>query len=365
MIGDEVLPKFIKPVKVLSEKNAPPMDGTRMHVNYFESGSFKRISVNVIRPTHFEKVVVSSVFETAPALKYSDVPLNSLRNAARMGIYTFKRIRQSMRRSIAFSMPMLDMRSLEPNNMAHLLLEGIPYCLYAKRTVGSELRILMKPMRAQFSNLLAAFDIHPVQENRKVTGSFIKIRGTRGLSVFDLFGTFDCYGVNFIPDTYSEMDFRSPLRIEKIFLARRPPRDLANQAEIEKVVEKFGYKTTYMEDHSIAEQLSIGAQAKHVIAVHGAAMSFLIVNKRIDSVIELLPPNVYHEIYPVCLGPRVARYEQIIPDFDPGVAHSGWDAISYFKNRIFSVSANLLDRILSEIHSGSPGTASEAKVNWR
>ena len=183
-----------------------------------------------------------------------------------------------------------------------------------------------------------------------MSGDIIKIRGTRGLSVYDLFGIDDCHGINFMPDTYTEMDFPSSLTFDRIFMARRAPRDLENQLEMERITERYGYKTVFLEDYSIRDQLGIGAQAKHVIAVHGAAMSFLLMSKRIDSLIEILPPNVYHDVFPICLSPRVVRYEQIIPNFDERVAHSGWEAISYFKNRRFSVSVKLVECLLSEIH---------------
>jgi hypothetical protein len=146
------------------------------------------------------------------------------------------------------------------------------------------------------------------------------------------------------------VDVCSGLRFERIFLARRAPRNLENQLEIEDITNKYGYKTIFMEDYPIREQLSIGAQARHVIAIHGAAMSFLLMNKRIESVIEIFPSNVYHQLYPVCLGRRVIRYEQIIPEFNPNVGHSGWEAISYYKSRNFSVHGPSLDKLLSEIH---------------
>ena len=120
--------------------------------------------------------------------------------------------------------------------------------------------------------------------------------------------------------------------------------------EVEALAAGYGYKTIYPEDYTIAEQLGIGAHAKHVIAVHGAAISLLLMNKKVDSVIELFPPNVHHELFPAALGEKVVRYEQIVPDFDPRIAHNGWQAILPFKSRNFSVNVTLLGRLLSEIH---------------
>jgi hypothetical protein len=179
----------------------------------------------------------------------------------------------------------------------------------------------------------------------------IKISGTRGLAVYDLFRTFDVNGLHFAPNVYAKTDFASGPGFDRVFLARRPPRSLENQADIESVTNKYGYRTIFMEDYLVRDQLSLAAQAKHVVAVHGAAMSLLLMNKGLESVIEILPPNVYHQLYPVILGRRVRRYDQIMPEHDPRVAHCGWEAILYFKNGTFSVDAALLENLLSGIHT--------------
>jgi hypothetical protein len=306
--------------------------------------------VKNMRPTYFDKVVVSIVSETLPAYTYPLVPFNSVRNLARNSVYACKQLGASTGKSVPYSKPLLDMRRLGPNNIAHVLIHIIPYYTLARDVVGPEIKALLPPVGEPFSSLLKLFQVSSVWEDRRVTGEIIKIRGTRGLSLHDLLSTFDCNGINFAPDVYANVDVCSGPRFERIFLARRAPRNLGNQMEIESITNKYDYKTIFMEDYSIQEQLSIGAQAKHVIAIHGSAMSFLLMNKRVESLIEIFPSNVYHQFFPICLGRRVIRYEQIIPEFDPSVAHSGWEAISYFKSRNFSMNAPLLDKLLSEIH---------------
>jgi len=324
------------------------MDVTNVIVNYFESGEYKRISVDARRPTYFERLVVSTVFETTPPPNYPKVSIDSVRSVARAVFHTAKRITSSIRKPITIPVPVIDLRHFEPNNMAHLLFDVIPYCLYAKSVAGPEIKFLLRKVDKPFSDLLDIFGIRPLREDRRVTGDILKIGATRGLSTYDATRTFDCFGINFIPEVYSDMKFASSTRFAKIFLARRPPRALLNQSEITKITAKHGYETVFMEDYSISDQLSIGAQAKHVIAVHGAAMSFLIMNRSIDSLVELLPAHFYMEYYPVCLSPRVGRYEQIIPDFDQRVSLSGWDTKLHFQNLPFSIDEGLLDRILSE-----------------
>jgi hypothetical protein len=334
--------------KLLSQEPAPAITKSPVLVHYFESGNYKTMTVDMRRPVYFDNIVVATVREILPRVPSPYIPMDSVRNFARRAYHAARAASYSFASPANFAAPILDTRGTEPNNMAHLLMHLIPYCLYARKVVGSDITYLFRKVGTQYARLLEIFNIVPNYEYRKVKAHVIKIRGTRGLSAYDLISTFDCVGINFLPEVYKGMQFPSSLKFEKIFLARRDSRGLTNQAEIEELVTHYGYKTIFMEDYSLLEQLSIGAQARFVIAVHGAAMSFLIMNTKIDWIIELFPPNVYHEYFPVCLSPRFARYDQIISDFDPAITHSGWDAISHFKGSGFSANASLLKSLLSE-----------------
>jgi hypothetical protein len=80
-------------------------------------------------------------------------------------------------------------------------------------------------------------------------------------------------------------------------------------------------------------------------------MSFLVTNRQIDSIVELLAPYTYHELFPVAFGSRVRHYEQIIPRFDRAVASSiglsDWLAL---KDLPFAIDTSLLASLLANIH---------------
>jgi hypothetical protein len=348
--GEHAAPEWLKPVKVLSVASAPPMDPMPVNIHYFEGGAYKNLVVQTMRPTYFDDVVVTSTFETLPAFPYPVPSGHSPRDLARKAVALGRQARASLLRPVVFSGPVLDMRTIPPNNVAHLMTNLMPYALLARKFAGPGLKVLTQPVGGPFLRLLEHFGLSVVWEDRRITGEIIRVRGTRGLAVYDLLGTFDCDGAHFAPQVYLEGDHSSGAGYERIFLARRAPRNLRNQEEIEAITTAYGYKTIFMEDYPIADQLSIAAQAKHVVAVHGAAMAFLLVNKGLDSVIELLPANVYHQLFATCLGRRVGRWDQIVPEYDPRVAHSGWQAILHYKNRNFSVDVPLMERLLSEIH---------------
>src|ERR1700722_11211972 len=150
----EALPTCIRPVKMLSEVSAPPMGGTPVSLHYFEAGHYKRVVVNAMRPTYFEKVVVSQVFECLPPFEYPSAQFDSVRNLARSCFYRCKQMGASLSRPVDISKPVLDMRLAEPNNISHLLTGIIPFYLIALNSVGPDLQILMRPVKQPFVNLL-------------------------------------------------------------------------------------------------------------------------------------------------------------------------------------------------------------------
>jgi hypothetical protein len=321
-------------------------------VHYVELGIQKTMTVHMKLPTYFDGIAVSIVHQVLPALPMPPIAVGSFRSAARFGYHTARRAEAAIRSPRVMRKPVFDTRGWEPNNFAHLLLDLIPYSLYVRQAAGPEVIVLFQRLGTRFRELLDIFGVVPVFERRRIEADVVKISGTRGLAVYELDpkSTFDCPGICFVPNVYTEMDFSSSRTFERVFLARRGARRLLNQAEVEETVARFGYRTVFMEDYSLRDQLSIGTQAKHIVAVHGAAMAFLVMNKRIDSIVEFLPTNNYAAGFPVALGWRVRHYEQIIPSFDRSVQHVGWPAIAGFKDLPFAVDTFLLCKLLANIH---------------
>jgi len=341
-------PTTARRATILAQDAVPAAPSFDVKIHYLESGEYRQLTVGMRRSTYYDHVVVSSLHELLPPGPPADIEVDSARSLARYAYHAARHVGDVLRPTHRYARPIFDTRSFEPNNFAHILLEVLPCCLRARAAAGPSIDFLFRRVKGRCLELLNVFDIAPVFERRRVEAEVIKVRGARGLAVFDFLGNPDCVALTLFPDIYADYDFRSALSFKKIFLARRGPRSLINQVEVDKVVTKHGYKVIFMEDYSVLEQLSIAAQATHVVAVHGAAMSLLVANRRIDSVIELLPPHNYGEIFPITLGTRVMRYEQIVPDYDPTVVHSGWPVIASFKDVPFSVDVNLLDGLLQQ-----------------
>lgn len=335
-----------KPVTIFSEQPIPANQSYPVTIHYKESGVRKRVTIQMSTATRFDSLVVAGVQETIRA-KLPWVKPNSPSNFMRLGYRSIQYLDASIHAPRKLAPAVLDTRAAEPNNISHLLLHIIPYCLYAQGIVGKDVVFLFRKLHGQFRDLPPIFGLTPRFEHRNVEAQVIKVSGTRGFALYDLIDVFDCVAFNYMPDVYSNLDFASSVGFDKVFLARRGSRGLINQGEIEKLLERYGYKTLFLEDYPLLEQLSIGARAKKVVAVHGAALGCLAVNKGLDSVIEVMPPNSYFEAFPVALCPLVKHYQQVIPDFDRAVAHSGWPAISYYGNHPFRADPGMLEDCLS------------------
>jgi hypothetical protein len=243
---------LIKPVKLLAEWDAPKCPLVPVHVHYREGGEQKSEVMPTAMPLRFDKIVVSSCEEELPAVSFGSPGFGSAKNAARSLYYAGRELAQSYGSARKLGGPVLDVRKIEPNNVAHLMTDIIPRYLLAKKVVGGDMTLLLRrePV-GSFAELLALFGIAPVVETGRVQAEVVRLRGMRGLSVVELFDTYDTYGLNFYPEAFREMSFDSELGLERIFLARRAPRDLENQAAMEEVTSQYGYKTIYMEDYTV------------------------------------------------------------------------------------------------------------------
>ncbi len=80
---------------------------------------------------------------------------------------------------------------------------------------------------------------------------------------------------------------------ERIYISRSDPkkdtaRKVANEQELVTMLEKYGFKTVYMENFSFLEQVSISYHAKYVVAPHGAGITNLMFANEAKFLFELV-----------------------------------------------------------------------------
>lgn len=341
--------ELIQDIKILNERTVEqPIQLLTLILG--ESPNIKTLQMSIKSPEHFEKMVTFSIEDIASAPKLSLNKFNSFRNMLngmrRYFINTYYEYRNATRHQD----PTFDLRTHEPNNIAHLMMHIIPFCLHVRKVSGSNTRFLFSKIHPPFRKLLDAFDIQPIVTQKKIAGPIIKIFGSRGLAAYNILNLESYPPLSFVPEIYHDFNFLSPLSNKnKIFIARRGARSLVNHNEIENILNARGYQTVFMEDYTIEQQLGIASEAKDIVAVHGASMGMLSANQQINSLIELCPPNVYHDYFVISLSKIVKKHIQLMPCFDFRIAYNSWDKISYFKNAPFSTDKNQLALALAMI----------------
>lgn len=238
----------------------------------------------------------------------------------------------------------LDTRQIEPNNVSHLLMDIIPLCLSARRALGN-VTCVFRPLQPRFEELLRYFAIEPVCTYRPVSGDSLSFRLSRGLAQFGIETQFDAPLYNYTGEVYADWVAAGKGQ-RKVFVSRRGPRSPTNAAELDALLSARGFATIYLEDFPIAEQIAAMQAADHVVAIHGAALAYLALKHRTRSVIEIMPPHVYHDHFPLGIGHKVDRYVQLIPNFDEDVQFQGWPAIYRHKQAPFAVDLRQLEAAL-------------------
>ena len=349
---------FVKDVHVFNERTIVKSD-QNIRLIIGNSTSSEVIESCIKNPYTMDKITTFSIQDTTGA---NQLPVNSfnsvrnivktIRNSLLNGYYAFSSAEK-------FDTAVFDLRGIEPNNIAHLIIHAIPLCLLVRNSAGLDTQFLFRKMGAPFEKLLNEFGIKPITSNKKIEANFVKVFGTRniaghviqlaGLNILD---AKECLHSSVLPDTYNDYQFKSPLKNKKkIFIARRGARALINHDETQILLTEHGYETVFMEDYSISEQLGIASEVTHVVGVHGASMGMLVLNKKIESLIEILPPNAYNDYFAVALATCVKKHIQIIPSFDSRVLFNGWTAIEHFKNKPFSVNLVQLKLALNQLET--------------
>ena len=84
---------------------------------------------------------------------------------------------------------------------------------------------------------------------------------------------------------------------ERIFISRKGQRGLVNELEVEKYLDRLGFKKVYFEDIPLSLQWSMARNAKAIVGVHGAALFSLVFNRNDVKLVELYHPGYIVKLY--------------------------------------------------------------------
>jgi len=335
-------------VEIISSCQLPEGEDLSVIVHYHQEKQYKRITQRSLNANNFQNVILSKIDRKGSPFFYDKPAIHSFRDIVRTILYSVKNLGLSLSKATRPSFPVLDLRKIETHNIAHLLHDVIPYYRLCKAS-SPNVKVLLRRTKEPFVSFLNLFGVEAIFSRKAFHGKHIQIRAGRGLFAYEVVNVVDCHGLQFYPDTFIKDQFPAKIAKERIFIARKPPRSLSNHGDVLNVLEKRGYETIYMEDYSVEEQLAICANAKHVIAIHGAAMAMLALNRNLISLIEIFPPHIHHLDYPSSLRRNVANYHQIVSDYDPRVQQLGWGEIMKYKSRNFLLPLDLLEKAFYEI----------------
>lgn len=302
-------------------------------------------------PVRIERLVTATVESTSAATIHDLPTVSSLKSIAKWVKLSIVNQRNRKQSPMQIDDAVVyDFRGVPPNNIGHLMLHVLPLALHARLKSKASVKFLLDAIRPPFQKLLDAFDIQPIVTEGRVHAKFIGHYAFRGLAAHRVLDLFDTAPYALMPSVFDGFDFKSTQAPkDKIFIARRGDRGLTNIDAIEAILKPLGYETLYMEDFPIEEQLAISANAKDVVAVHGASMCMLAMNPSINSLIEILPPNVYHDYFPIAYGKKIQQHIITMPYFDNRIPFNGWDKIVQFKSSPFAVDIAQLEKALSLI----------------
>jgi capsular polysaccharide biosynthesis protein len=194
--------------------------------------------------------------------------------------------------------------TLEHNaNYCHFLFEGLPRLNILERCgVGKNIPIYANAKKAFQRELLPLFGV-PLE--RLIAASDHPLLQTERLWVPTYpgyQGKFTLEAIRYLRDTIlAKLEAQSPLRLisRKIYISRRDStsRRILNEAEIETHLRALGFECLCLSEMPVLEQLRAFAEARVVVAAHGASLTNIAFCSPASSMVEIFPEDFYFDCY--------------------------------------------------------------------
>lgn len=246
----------------------------------------------------------------------------------------------------------LDLRLNSPQNWAHAVTNHLPVALLVKRLLADVDRAIVVIFPADVSNkILEIFRLSGficLATHAPVSGyicnfslkPWVSIRGER----CDIVGD-GLQGTELVKKLAA-----SGAHEDRIFLSRRKTRTITNEKEVIEHLANLGFKTLYIEDYSPVEQIAYIANAREIVAVHGASMGPMIFRNAYAAtqtykLIELFSPAHVTGAWRSIAWQQGAKWAGVRGRLWPELVKDGADFVSNMSN--FEVSLDSLQSALS------------------
>jgi tetratricopeptide (TPR) repeat protein/capsular polysaccharide biosynthesis protein len=106
--------------------------------------------------------------------------------------------------------------------------------------------------------------------------------------------------IEFLRHTFlKKTPFKRTILPERIYISRANAkyRQVLNEEEVTELLSRYGFTTVYLETMTVAEQAALFANARAIVAPHGAGLSNLVFCREQSLIIELFSPNYVRTDY--------------------------------------------------------------------
>lgn len=173
-------------------------------------------------------------------------------------------------------------------NYYHWFVDNVPRLLLARHVADLRgLRLMVHaPLLGYHRQTLALLGVdsdllEPVAADESLTGERVLVPGLLASSAL-------CHPM--VPDLLRRaLPSRAPGRHERIYLSRQdaPTRRLTNEDELTALLARYGYVRVVPGELDVQAQIDLAAGARHLVAVHGAAVTNLLFCDPGASVVEI------------------------------------------------------------------------------
>ncbi len=194
--------------------------------------------------------------------------------------------------------------TLEHNaNYCHFLFEGLPRLRILERCgIGREVPVYANARKAFQRELLPLFGVPPERLIAASEHPLLQAKRLWAPTYPGYQGKFTREAIDYLRTTVLEkLEAESPLRIgsRKIYISRRDAtsRRILNEAEIEARLSALGFECLCLGELPVLEQLRAFAEARVVVAAHGASLTNIAFSSAGTSMVEIFPEDFYFECY--------------------------------------------------------------------
>lgn len=201
--------------------------------------------------------------------------------------------------------------TLEHNgNYCHFLFEGLPRLRIMERCgIGKDVPVYANARRAYQQELLPIFGVPPerlivAHEHPLLQAKRLWVPTYPGYQ-----GRFTQEAIDYLREVIlAKLESDAPLRklSRKLYISRRDAtsRRILNEADIESRLQALGFECLCLSDLPVLEQMRAFAEARVVVAAHGASLTNLAFTAAGASMIEIFPEDFYSTCYQD-LAPKV------------------------------------------------------------